>query len=72
MAEDTQRYNKIEEYLEEKLQSQDEYIGKTIAPNENANLDHTVSRKEIYENKLRRQAGIVTEDLANKSKNLNL
>lgn len=49
----------------------DEYTGKSIGVNESANLDHTVSRKEIYENKRRRQAGIATEDLANKKENLN-
>ncbi|WP_443738983.1 hypothetical protein [Treponema sp.] len=49
----------------------DEYTGKKLGPNDKANLDHTVSRKEIYENKRRRQANIATEDLANKDENLN-
>lgn len=49
----------------------DEYTGKKISADEKANLDHTVSRKEIYENQRRRQAGIPTEDLANKKENLN-
>mgnify|MGYP003308318607 CR=1 FL=1 len=49
----------------------DEYTGKDIKPGDKANLDHTVSRKELYENKRRRQANIATEDLANKKENLN-
>ena len=49
----------------------DEYTGKNIKPEDKANLDHTVSRKELYENKRRRQANIATEDLANKDENLN-
>ena len=34
------------------------------------NLDHVVSRKELYENARRRQAGISTKKLANKDENL--
>jgi hypothetical protein len=49
----------------------DEYTGKDIKSGDKANLDHTVSRKELYENKRRRQANIATEDLANKKENLN-
>lgn len=49
----------------------DEYTGKDIKPGDKPNLDHTVSRKEIFENKRRRQANIATEDLANKKENLN-
>lgn len=48
----------------------DEYTGKNISQNDNANLDHVVSRKELYENARRKQAGINTEDLANKDENL--
>lgn len=48
----------------------DEYTGKNIGPNEKANLDHVVSRKELHENARRRQAGIKTEELANMSENL--
>ncbi len=48
----------------------DTYTGKNIGRNESANLDHVVPRKEIYDNKRRKQANISTEDLANKSENL--
>lgn len=48
----------------------DEYTGKKLGQNDKANLDHVVSRKEVFENKRRRQAGIPTEDLANKAENL--
>lgn len=49
----------------------DSYTGKQIGRNENANLDHTVSRKEIFENQRRRQANLSTEELANRDANLN-
>jgi len=49
----------------------DEYTGKNLGENDKANLDHTVSRKEIYENTRRKQANIKTEVLANKDENLN-
>lgn len=49
----------------------DEYTGKDIKQNEKANLDHTVSRKEIFENLRRKQANLATEELANKEENLN-
>ena len=48
----------------------DEYTVKDIHRNEKANLDHVVSRKELYENQRRKQANLSTEDLANKSENL--
>lgn len=48
----------------------DGYTGKNLSPNEQANLDHVVSRKEIYENQRRKQAGLNTEELANKVENL--
>ena len=48
----------------------DEYTGKKLNKNDSANLDHVVSRKELYENQRRRQAGINTENLANKDDNL--
>lgn len=48
----------------------DEYTGRDLSPNEQANLDHVVSRKEIYENQRRKQAGLSTEELANKDENL--
>jgi len=49
----------------------DVYVGKKIGRDEKANLDHTYSRKELYENQRRRQAGIETKDLANMDENLN-
>lgn len=49
----------------------DTYTGKNLGKDDNPNLDHTVSRKEIFENDRRKQAGIPTEDLANKTENLN-
>lgn len=48
----------------------DEYTGKKFEQTDKANLDHVVSRKEIYENKRRKQASIDTKDLANKKSNL--
>ena len=48
----------------------DEYTGKNINQNDKANLDHVVSRKELYENARRKQAGIDTKDLANMDENL--
>lgn len=48
----------------------DAYTGEKIGANEKANLDHVVARKEIYENPRRKQAGLSTEDLANKKENL--
>jgi len=68
------RYKEANKAMKEKQQSgglQDEYTGKEIKQGDKANLDHTVSRKELYENKRRRQANIATEDLANKEENLN-
>lgn len=68
------KYKEANKAMKEQQQSgnlKDEYTGKNIGQNEDANLDHTVSRKELYENKRRKQAGIATEDLANKDENLN-
>lgn len=48
----------------------DTYTGKNLSPHDNANLDHVVARKELYENARRKQAGINTEDLANRDSNL--
>ena len=48
----------------------DAYTGKLLKINEQFDLDHVVSRKEIYENKRRKQASIDTKDLANKTENL--
>lgn len=62
--------NKDMKKKQESGQLKDEYTGKAIKQDEKANLDHVVSRKELYENKRRQQAGINTEDLANKEENL--
>lgn len=67
------KYKEANKAMKEQQQSgnlKDEYTGKNINQNDNANLDHVVSRKEIYENARRKQAGINTEDLANKDENL--
>lgn len=48
----------------------DTYTGKNLGRDDKANLDHVVSRKEIFENKRRKQANLSTEELANKSENL--
>lgn len=67
------KYKEANKAMKEQQQSgnlKDEYTGKNINQNDNANLDHVVSRKELYENARRKQAGINTEDLANKDENL--
>ena len=67
-------YKNANKEMKEKQKSgtlKDEYTGKDIKQNDNANLDHTVSRKEIFENQRRKQAGLSTEELANKEENLN-
>lgn len=68
-----QKYKDANKAMKEQQQSgnlKDEYTGKNINRNDNANLDHVVARKELYENARRKQAGINTEDLANKAENL--
>lgn len=68
-----QQYKKANNAMKEQQHSgklYDEYTGKNISKNENANLDHVVSRKEIFENQRRKQANLNTEQLANKSENL--
>lgn len=67
------RYRDANKAMKEKQKAgnlKDEYTGKNIGPNDKANLDHVKSRKELYENTRRRQAGIETEELANMSENL--
>lgn len=69
-----ERYKEANKEMKQKQQEgnlRDEYTGKDIKQGDKANLDHTVSRKELYENKRRKQANIATEDLANKTENLN-
>lgn len=48
----------------------DAYTGKPLNLNDQFDLDHVVARKEIYENKRRKQSNIDTKDLANKPENL--
>lgn len=67
------RYTDAKNAMKEKQKSgnlKDEYIGKTLKLNENANLDHVVARKQIFENSWRKIADIDTADLANKKENL--
>ena len=67
------KYKEANKAMKEQQQSgnlKDEYTGKNINQNGSANLDHVVARKELYENVRRKQAGINTEDLANKDENL--
>ena len=67
------KYKDINKAMKEQQQAgnlKDEYTGKNITQNNKANLDHVVSRKELFENNRRKQAGINTEDLANKDENL--
>ena len=47
----------------------DTYTGKTIKPGEKFDVDHVVSRKEIFENQRRKQANFSTGELANKDEN---
>lgn len=67
------KYKEANKAMKEQQQSgnlKDEYTGKNINKNDNANLDHVIPRIELYENERRKQAGINTEDLANKDENL--
>lgn len=45
------------------------YTGKTIKPGEKFDVDHVVSRKEIFGNQRRKQANLSTGELANKEEN---
>mgnify|MGYP000959503778 CR=1 FL=1 len=67
------RYTDANKAMKHKQKSgnlKDEYTGKTLKLNENANLDHVVARKQIFENSWRKIADIDTADLANKKENL--
>ncbi|MEK4509695.1 hypothetical protein [Paenibacillus sp. FSL K6-2524] len=48
----------------------DEYTGKDLKLGETANLDHVVSRKELFDNQRRKQANLDVANLANKEENL--
>lgn len=68
-----QRYKDAKKAMKEQQQSgnlKDEYTGKDLKPNEKANLDHVVPRKELFENQRRKQANLDVADLANKEENL--
>jgi 5-methylcytosine-specific restriction endonuclease McrA len=67
------RYKDANEAMKEQQKAgklKDEYTGKDLKPNEKANLDHVVSRKELFENQRRKQANLDVSDLANKQENL--
>lgn len=67
------KYKQANKAMKEKQKSgklRDEYTGKKIRKNDTANLDHVVARKELFENRRRKQAGISTKSLSNKDENL--
>lgn len=67
------KYKEAKKAMKEQQRSgnlKDEYTGRNIGKNENANPDHVVSRVDLYENLRRRQANLNTEELANKDENL--
>lgn len=68
-----ERYIKANANMKEKHNNGelvDTYTGKLMDANDKPNLDHVVSRKELYDNVRRKQANINTQDLANKKENL--
>ncbi len=67
------KYKEANKKMKDKQQAgelTDAYTGKNLGKNDKANLDHVVSRKEIYNNPRRKQANLSTEELANKDENL--
>ncbi len=48
----------------------DDYTGKDLKPGESFDVEHVVKRKEIFENKRRKQAGLEAVELANKDENM--
>ena len=69
-----QRYKDANKAMKDQQQSGnlvDQYTGKKLEKNDKANLDHTVPRKELFDNQRRKQANLSTEGLANKKENLN-
>lgn len=50
----------------------DTYTGEKIAPNAKSDLDHTISAKEIHDDRGRVLAGLKGTDLANSDENLNV
>lgn len=68
-----ERYIKANANMKEKHNNGelvDTYTGKLMDANDKPNLDHVVSRKELYDNVRRKQANINTQDLSNKKENL--
>lgn len=68
-----QRYKDASKAMKEQQKAgilKDEYTGKDLKLNEKANLDHVVTRKELFENQRRKQANLDVADLANKEENL--
>lgn len=77
---DSSKYHSHKNYREENrknnlLQEQgnlfDSYTKKIVSRNERVDLDHTISAKEIHDDKARVLAGIHGEELANSKSNLN-
>lgn len=67
------RYKDANKEMKEKQKNgelRDEYTGKNLGVGDKANLDHVISRKEIFDNLRRRQAGLSTADIANMEENL--
>ncbi|OZQ73876.1 hypothetical protein [Paenibacillus odorifer] len=67
------RYKDANKAMKEQQQAgnlKDEYTGKDLKLGENANLDHVVSRKELFDNQRRKQANLDVASLANKEENL--
>lgn len=67
------RYKDVNNAMKEQQQAgnlKDEYTGKDLKLGEQANLDHVVSRKELYDNQRRKQANLDVVNLANKEENL--
>lgn len=68
-----QRYKDANKAMKEQQKAgilKDEYTGRDLKPNEKANLDHVVTRKELFENQRRKQANLGVADLANREENL--
>lgn len=68
-----QKYKNANNAMKEQQKAgnlRDEYTGKKLTQNDKANLEHVVSRKEVYENQRRKQAGLSVSETANKEENL--
>ncbi|GEB77185.1 hypothetical protein [Sporolactobacillus inulinus] len=67
------RYIEANKTMKEQQQAgklKDAYTGRDLKSGEKANLDHVVSKKELYDNQRRKQANLSVADLANKQENL--